>query len=167
MALKRIWDNHKVLGSVRKNRSYTIRVAAATRDGFRYIMLSLFEYRYKKSKWIPAYKQHISIPLMYNMDKTCTKWLQPAQEVVKLMVDAIELAATMPLVDEENTVWVDRITGPLAPADRAKLFEKGPKRVSPKKVVELLDKASIDNLAIKYEIPEPIPNIKVVKKYES
>ena len=102
---KRIWDNYEVVGEVRKSDGIKFVVAAATREGFRYINIREFYMRKKDGVWKPG-RDGITIPLKAGLNKGET-FIEPFAMMLKLLTDASDRAATMELMDEEHAVWAD------------------------------------------------------------
>lgn len=101
---KRIWDNYKVIGSVQKSAAIKFVVAAAIRDGVRYINVREFYLRKKDGVWKPG-RDGITIPLLLPIEKG-TKFLTPYKELIKLFMNCATELKTMELADEANAVYV-------------------------------------------------------------
>lgn len=102
---KRIWDNYEVVGEVRKSDGIKFVVAAATREGFRYINIREFYFRKKDGVWKPG-RDGITIPLKAGLNKGET-FIEPFARLIEILASASEHAATMDLMNEENAVWAD------------------------------------------------------------
>lgn len=100
---KRIWDNYMPLFEIRKSDRIKFVVAAATRDGFRYVNIREFYLRQRDQEWRPG-RDGITIPLKAPVDKG-TKMIYPAGDMLDAIRKAMEHVETMPLSDPANEVW--------------------------------------------------------------
>lgn len=98
---KKIWDNCKFIGEVKKSDRTKLRVELVARDGVRYI--NVREWYMKKSEgiWKPGLGG-FAIPVKIPIEGQV---VQPAEELIKLMQSVIEEAPDFPLEDEANAVW--------------------------------------------------------------
>lgn len=103
--MKRIWDNYKVVGEVRKSDGIKFVVAAATREGFRYINIREFYFRKKDGVWKPG-RDGITIPLKAPLNKGET-FINPYEVMAKLLAHASEEVNVMELMDEKNAIWAE------------------------------------------------------------
>lgn len=102
---KRIWDNYEVVGEVRKSDGIKFVVAAATREGFRYINIREFYFRKKDGEWKPG-RDGITIPLKAGLNKG-EAFIEPFARMLEILSEASERAATMDLMNEEHAVWAE------------------------------------------------------------
>lgn len=100
---KRIWDNYIDLFEVRKSDRIKFVVAAATRDGFRYINIREFYLRQRDNVWRPG-RDGITIPLKAPVDKG-TKAIFPAHDMLDAIRKTMEYVETMALSDPNHAVW--------------------------------------------------------------
>lgn len=105
MRQKRIWDNYEVIGEVRKSDGIKYVIAAATREGFRFINIREFYLRKRDGEWKPG-RDGISIPLTAALNKGET-FIHPYKELKVMMQSAAEHAHVMPLMDPEKAVYAD------------------------------------------------------------
>lgn len=105
-SLKRIWDNFKVIGELHKSASTKFVIAAAIRDGVKYINIREFYLKKRDGVWMPG-RDGISIPLVVPINKG-TELLAPYEVFAKLLTEAATELATMPLADEANAVYVEK-----------------------------------------------------------
>lgn len=102
--LKRIWDNFIEVGEVRKSGSIKFVVAAAIRDGVKYINIREFYLRKKDNVWRPG-RDGITIPIVVPINEG-----KERLNTYATMSDAIQKAAqvlsTMPLADKEHEVYM-------------------------------------------------------------
>lgn len=103
---KRIWDNFQELGEVQKSESIKFVVAAAIRDGVKYINIREFYKRKRDEAWMPG-RDGITIPLVVPINKG-TERLTPYVEMIALFNKAAEVFETMPLADEANAVYITK-----------------------------------------------------------
>lgn len=103
---KRIWDNFQELGEVQKSESIKFVVAAAIRDGVKYINIREFYKRKRDEVWMPG-RDGITIPLVVPINKG-TERLTPYVEMIALFNKAVEVFETMPLADEANAVYITK-----------------------------------------------------------
>ena len=104
--MKRIWDNYKVIGEVQKSAAIKFIIAAAIRDGVRYINVREFYLRKRDGVWKPG-RDGITIPLIVPVEKG-TKFLTPYKELIKLVISCATELKTMPLADEANAVYMPK-----------------------------------------------------------
>ena len=98
--MKRIWDNYEVVGEVRKSDGIKFVVAAATREGFRYINIREFYYRKKDGVWKPG-RDGITIPLVAGLNKGET-FINPSEKMMELLHHAASEVEGMELMDERR-----------------------------------------------------------------
>lgn len=103
---KRIWDNFKEIGEVRKSEAIKFVVAAAIRDGVRYINIREFYKRKKDNVWMPG-RDGITIPLVVPINSGKDR-LTPYTEMYDLFSKAAAELDVMPLADEANAVYVTK-----------------------------------------------------------
>lgn len=100
---KRIWDNYKEIGEVRKSDRIKFVIAAATRDGFRYINIREFYFKVKDGEWKPG-RDGITIPLMAPINKG-EKIITPANKMLEVVQYAMNYVEGMELSDPDHAVW--------------------------------------------------------------
>ncbi len=101
---KRIWDNYKVIGDCMKSDSIKFVVAAAIRDGVKYINIREFYIRKRDNVWMPG-RDGITIPLV-NPVKKGTELLTPYVGMIELLRNTANQLETMELLDENNAVYM-------------------------------------------------------------
>lgn len=100
---KKIWDNYKELFEIQKSDRIKFVVAAATRDGFRYINIREFYCRIADGVWRPG-RDGVTIPLVAPI-KEGAEMLTPAHDMIESIMKAAEFAKDMDLADDANAVW--------------------------------------------------------------
>lgn len=100
---KRIWDNYKVIGEVRKSDAIKLQVAAAYRDGVQYINIREFYLRKRDNEWMPG-RDGITVPIIIPVNKG-TEMIETFPVFVELLQEAARELSTMPMEDEANAVW--------------------------------------------------------------
>jgi hypothetical protein len=100
---KKVWDNYKELFEIQKSDRIKFVVAAATRDGFRYINIREFYLRQRDNEWKPG-RDGITIPLKAPLNKG-TSFIEPGAEMIKAIEEASKYVADMELADDANAVW--------------------------------------------------------------
>ena len=103
---KRIWDNFKEIGEVRKSDSIKFIIAAAIRDGVKYINIREFYKRKKDEVWMPG-RDGITIPLVVPVNNGADR-LTPYSEMAELISKAATELETMELADEEHAVYITK-----------------------------------------------------------
>ena len=103
---KRIWDNYKEIGEVRKSDGIKFVIAAATREGYRYINIREFYFKKRNGEWKPG-RDGITIPLKAPLNKG-EKFITPYDSMIRVLAAAAKYAETMDLLDEEKAIWVDK-----------------------------------------------------------
>lgn len=104
--MKRIWDNYKVIGEVKKSDSIKIVVAAAIRDGVRYINMREFYIRKRDNVWMPG-RDGLTVPIMIPV-KEGTEMLRTYDGLLPLLAGAAKELETMPIEDANNAVYMQR-----------------------------------------------------------
>lgn len=101
---RRIWDNYEVIAEIRKSDAIKFVVAAATRQGFRYINIREFYLRKGNMTWV-AGRDGITIPLVAPLNKG-EQFINPIVDMLKALSDARDFASTMELMNEEKAIWI-------------------------------------------------------------
>lgn len=102
---KRIWDNYEIIGEVQKSTGIKFVIAAATREGFRYINIREFYFRKRDGVWKPG-RDGITIPLVAGINKG-ESFIKPYKELMFTLADAAKFAATMELIDADKAIWIE------------------------------------------------------------
>lgn len=103
---KRLWDNYREIGEVKKSDRIKIVVGAGIRDGVRYINIREFYFRQKDGVWKPG-RDGITLPLRVPIENG-TKIIEPYLELIGLLSDTANALETMELSDKNNAVYVPR-----------------------------------------------------------
>lgn len=103
---KRIWDNFKEIGEVRKSDSIKFVIAAAIRDGVKYINIREFYKRKRDEVWMPG-RDGITIPLVVPVNNGADR-LTPYSGMVELISKAATELETMELADEAHAVYITK-----------------------------------------------------------
>ena len=112
--MQKLWDNYQEVAEVRKNERLKFVLAACTRDGFRCISIREFYYVKRDDAWKPG-RDGIIIPLMSPF-KTSKRpdpskppeILRPMEDMLNALDKVIDVAATMPLEDKDNALWITK-----------------------------------------------------------
>lgn len=105
-APKRIWDNYKVIGEVQKSDKTKLVIAAAIRDGVKYISIREFYLRQRDNEWKPS-KDGITVPISIPINKGTDK-IFPYDVFTTLLSAAAKELKDMPLYDHNNAVYYVR-----------------------------------------------------------
>jgi len=100
---KKIWDNYKVIGEVRKSEAIKLVVAAAYRDGVQYINIREFYIRKRDNVWMPG-RDGITVPIIIPVNGGKER-VHTYDKLSELMAATATELATMPIEDAENAVW--------------------------------------------------------------
>lgn len=100
---KKIWDNYKVIGEVKKSEAIKLVVAAAYRDGVQYINIREFYIRKRDNVWMPG-RDGITIPVIIPVNQG-KEMVHTYTQLGDLMTEAVAALAVMPMEDAENAVW--------------------------------------------------------------
>ena len=106
--IRKIYDNYQVITDVYKNDKLRIRIAAGTLDGYRYIILREFYYSKRDDNWKPG-KDGLVIPMFSpfkNPDSKVPTIKDVGNTFLENFTKAMEVAQTMPLADEEKTMYI-------------------------------------------------------------
>ena len=106
---RKLWDNYRVIGEVRKGEKYKFVVGAATRNGFRFVTIREFYYRKYDETW-QAGKDGLTIPIITPLDRRNPvngklQVITPMKNLLAMLPKALEVASTMELADPENELW--------------------------------------------------------------
>lgn len=104
--MKRIWDNFKNIGEVKKSDSTKLVVSAACRDGVRYIAIHEFYFNKRTQEWKPA-RDGIVLPLSVPINNG-TEIIEPYAGLITEMTKAAHALADMPLMDENHAVYIEK-----------------------------------------------------------
>lgn len=100
---KKIWDNYEEIGEVRKSDNIKFVIAAATREGFRYVNIREFYFRKRDGQWLPG-KDGLTLPVLMPIDKG-TNVLKPVEAMLSMLTTASNAALGMELADDNKAVW--------------------------------------------------------------
>lgn len=103
--MKLIWENFEEVAEVRKSDKIKFVIAAATREGFRYINIREFYLRQKDNTWMPG-RDGITIPLVAPLNKG-ESFIKPYLDMIDALAAAAEKAQSMELIDEDKSVWAE------------------------------------------------------------
>ena len=101
---KKIWDNFIEVGEVRKSDGIKFVIAAATRDGFRYVNIREFYMRKRDGIWMPG-RDGITIPLKATLNKGA-EFIEPAEAMINIITEAMNYAQKMDLADDSRAVYM-------------------------------------------------------------
>lgn len=104
--MKRIWDNFKNIGEVKKSDSTKLVVSAACRDGVKYIAIREFYFSKRTQEWNPA-RDGIVLPLSVPINNG-TEMIEPYAGLITEMTKAANALADMPLMDEKHAVYIEK-----------------------------------------------------------
>ena len=105
-APKRIWDNYKVIGETLKSDRIKLVVAAAIRDGVKYINIREFYLRQRDNEWRPG-RDGITVPINILINEG-TDAIFPFCAFTTLLSAAAKELKDMPLYDSNNAVYYVR-----------------------------------------------------------
>ena len=105
-ARKRIWDNYKVIGEVRKAPAIKLVLAAAARDGVKYINIREFYLKKSTNEWKPA-RDGITIPIKLPINEA-REMLEPYRVFLEVLQATAKALETLPIYDPNNTVYNER-----------------------------------------------------------
>lgn len=103
---RRIWDNYKVVGEVQKSDSIKLVIAAACRDGVKYINIREFYLRKRDNTWMPS-RDGITCPIEIPVNsgkEICKSY----EGLVAALDKTVRTLADMPLMDEKNAVYIEK-----------------------------------------------------------
>ena len=105
---KRIWDNYEEVAEVLKSKRIKLVIAAATREGVRYINIREFYLRQKDNVWRPG-RDGITIPLTlpvdFNESTNEISYINPSDGLLAGVTRAVAVAKDMALSDPEKAVY--------------------------------------------------------------
>ena len=106
---RKLWDNYRIIGEVRKGEKYKFVVAAAAVNGFRFVTIREFYYRKADNTW-QAGKDGITIPIIMpvnrrNPENGKLQVIAPMKNLMPLLEKAMAEATTMDLADPEHELW--------------------------------------------------------------
>jgi hypothetical protein len=100
---KRIWDNYIVVGEVQKSDRLKFVLAAAVRDGVKYINIREFYMKKSEEEWMPG-RDGITVPIVIPINKG-ENLLQPAQAFESVFYDTVRVLTDIALYDEDNAIF--------------------------------------------------------------
>jgi len=100
---KRIWDNYEVVGEIQKSDRIKFVMAAAVRDGVRYVNIREFYCKVSTGEWKPG-RDGITIPLMLPIEKG-TKRIQPLDAFEILLTSTGNIAQFMDIYNDANAIY--------------------------------------------------------------
>lgn len=103
---KVLWDNYKVIGATTKSERAKTVVYIGCKDGVKHIIIREFVMAYTDDSWRPT-KKSISIPIKIPVEAG-SKIIEPFNNLLHLLLDAVTQLEDFPLEDEENKVYVER-----------------------------------------------------------
>lgn len=102
--MRKIWDNHKVIGEVQKSESTKVVFTLGAIDGVKYISLRGWYKTKKEQEWKPG-RDGISIPVKLPINMEIT---DVAISFANVFNEAIAAAADFPLHDPANELWIEK-----------------------------------------------------------
>lgn len=99
---RRVWDNYVVVGEVQKSASIKIQLAAAVRNGIKYLNVREFYKKKTEEVWKPG-RDGITIPLLFPLENGQTI-IKPYEDLIKLLEATAETLEDIELYDEANAV---------------------------------------------------------------
>lgn len=102
----KIWDNYVEIGEVRKSDGIKFVIAAATRNGYRYINIREFYFRKKLGVWKPG-RDGITIPLKAPLNSG-ERFIAPFDNMYNILKIAAEKAEKLDLLDDSKAVWGEK-----------------------------------------------------------
>lgn len=103
---KRLWDNYLVVGEVQKSDKIKFVIGAGVRDGVKYLNIREFYYTKYDSAWKPG-RDGITVPIRVPIEKG-TKIINPFEEFISTLHDAVGVLDGMALSDINNSVYVEK-----------------------------------------------------------
>lgn len=100
---KKIWDNFQEVAEVQKSAAIKFVVAAATRDGIKYVNIREFYFRKRDGKWMPG-RDGITIPMELPLERG-KNIIEPYKHLIVALVDTVDALSVMDLYDDEHAVW--------------------------------------------------------------
>lgn len=98
---KRIWDNCRLIGEVQKTPFTKLVIELVTRDGVKIINIREWYMKRSTNEWKPGING-FGIPIVIPIDD---KTMEPIQEVLQLIDEAIDESRDFPIEDEANAVY--------------------------------------------------------------
>ena len=100
---KRIWDNYQEVGEVQKSDSIKFIIAAAVRDGVKYINIREFYLRKSDCVWRPG-RDGITLPVIVPI-KQGTELIKPYEGFRDMLHETLVALSTMELFDETKAIY--------------------------------------------------------------
>ena len=100
---KRIWDNYQEVAEVIKSDYEKFVIAAAARDGVKYLNIREFYFKRSEGIWKPG-RDGITIPLLVPVEKG-TRLITPFPEFAEALAKASLVAEGLELYDADKAVY--------------------------------------------------------------
>ena len=106
--IRKIFDNYKIIADIDKGDKYRIRIAAGTLDGYRCVTLREFYYHKGDDMWKPGkFGMHIPMFAPFKTEGSDVPTIKDVGNAfLESFIKAMEVAQTMPLADDENTIYI-------------------------------------------------------------
>lgn len=102
--MKKIWDNHEIIGEVQKSNATKLVVTLATREGVKYINIREWYKKQSDNIWRPG-SAGIILPVSATV---AGQEVECAIEFLNLVDIATNLSKDFALADDEKAVWVTK-----------------------------------------------------------
>lgn len=106
--VRKVFDNYEFIADVQKEDRFRTRIAAATLNGFRYVVLREFYYHSKSDSWRPG-KNGLYIPMFVPTRLNggdVPQIVDVGDTFLANFMKAMEVAKTMPLADDNNMLYI-------------------------------------------------------------
>lgn len=98
---KKIWDNCKYIGEIKRSDATLIKFELVSRDGVKYINMRDWYKRKRDDVWMPG-MSGFAVPLLFPIDG---EKQDVANQVVAMIQEAIKQSTDFKLEDAEHAVW--------------------------------------------------------------
>lgn len=98
---KKIWDNCKFVGEVKKSASTKLRIELVARDGVKYVNIRDWYMTKKEQEWKPGIAG-FAVPIALPIDGSTQ---DVARQLLNIVSEAIGQAADFKLDDPDHAVW--------------------------------------------------------------
>jgi len=101
--MRRLWDNHKIIGEIKRSDAMKICVSIVTRDGIKYINVRDFYKKKSADEWKPS-TNGIVIPILIPVNKG-TERIEVYKLLSEMLAKAADELVDFPLADADNAVY--------------------------------------------------------------
>jgi len=105
---RKLWDNHKIIGTVHKSDRTRLQVELVAKDGVKIINIREWYLKKSDNEWKPNGLAGFAIPILAPINGIPTA---AATELIKMMLETINQSKDFAIHDPEHEIWTGGDTG--------------------------------------------------------